>query len=232
MAHRKRITAPKSWPVPRKEYKWVVKPSPGPHSQETSIPLAVVLRDILKVAHNMREVKKILNEGQIYVDGKVRKNYKFPVGLFDVISIPSIDAHYRVVYDKKGVLRLVETEKPDVKLCKIINKTVVKGGRIQLNLHDGANILGDNSFSTKESILISLPEKNILEKVEYKEGNLALVTGGTHIGELARIKEIRIVRGPQPNRVLLSKDGEDFETIEDYVFVVGEDEPLIEVVAE
>ncbi|MDI3502608.1 MAG: small subunit ribosomal protein S4e, partial [Archaeoglobi archaeon] len=55
---------------------------------------------------------------------------------------------------------------------------------------------------------------------------------GTHIGELARIKEIRIVRGPQPNRVLLSKDGEDFETIEDYVFVVGEDEPLIEVVAE
>ncbi|MBC7114759.1 MAG: 30S ribosomal protein S4e [Archaeoglobi archaeon] len=232
MAHRKRITAPKSWPVPRKEYKWVVKPSPGPHSQETSIPLAVVLRDILKVAHNMREVKKILNEGQIYVDGKVRKNYKFPVGLFDVISIPSIDAHYRVVYDKKGVLRLVETEKPDVKLCKIINKTAVKGGRIQLNLHDGANILGDNSFSTKESILISLPEKNILEKVEYKEGNLALVTGGTHIGELARIKEIRIVRGPQPNRVLLSKDGEDFETIEDYVFVVGEDEPLIEVVAE
>ncbi|MBC7110348.1 MAG: 30S ribosomal protein S4e [Archaeoglobi archaeon] len=232
MAHRKRITAPRSWPVPRKEHKWVVKPSPGPHSQETSIPLAVVLRDILKVAHNMREVKKILSEGQIYVDGRVRKNYKFPVGLFDVVSIPSIDAHYRVVYDKRGVLRLVETNKPDVKLCKIMNKTVVKGGRIQLNLHDGTNLLADNSFSTKESILISLPEKNILKKVEYKEGNLAFVTGGAHIGELARIKEIRIVRGPQPNRVLLSKDGEEFETIEDYVFVVGEDEPLIEVIAE
>jgi len=232
MAHRKRITAPKAWPVARKEHKWVVKPSPGPHSQETSIPLAIVLRDILKFAHNMREVKKILSEGQVYVDGIVRKNYKFPVGLFDVISIPSIERHYRVVYDRRGVIRLVETSKPDVKLCKILNKTVVKGGKIQLNLHDGTNILADNSFSTKDSILISLPDKKVLDKVEYKEGNSALVIGGKHIGTLAKIKEIKIIRGPQPNRVVLALNGEEFETIEDYVFVVGREEPLIEVIAE
>jgi small subunit ribosomal protein S4e len=232
MAHRKRITAPKSWAIPRKEFKWVVKPSPGPHSQESSLPLAVVLRDVLKFAHNMREVKKILSEGHIYVDGIVRKNYKFPVGLFDVVSIPSIEKHYRVLYDKRGVLRLVETERPDVKLCKIRNKTVVKGGKIQLNLHDGANIFADNSYSTKDSILISLPDKKILDHVEYKEGNLAIVIGGKHIGVLGKIKEIKIIRGPQPNRVIISANGEEFETIEDYVFVVGRDEPLIEVIAE
>ena len=57
-------------------------------------------------------------------------------------------------------------------------------------------------------------------------GNLALVIGGTHSGELAIINEIKKVRSGRHNMVLLEKkDGTSFETIEDYVFVVGIDEP-------
>lgn len=29
--HLKRIAAPKTWPIKRKEHKWIVRPTPGPH---------------------------------------------------------------------------------------------------------------------------------------------------------------------------------------------------------
>ena len=61
--HQKRVAAPKNWRVSRKSNKWVVNPRPGPHSKDSSIPLLLVVRDLLKLADNTREVKIILNKG-------------------------------------------------------------------------------------------------------------------------------------------------------------------------
>ena len=46
--HLKRYKAPKSWPIHPKEDTWTVKPSAGSHSIEDSIPLTLVIRDVLK----------------------------------------------------------------------------------------------------------------------------------------------------------------------------------------
>jgi len=48
--HLKRISMPKTWPLPRKE-KTFVSPGTGPISRELSLPLLGVLRDLLAVAH-------------------------------------------------------------------------------------------------------------------------------------------------------------------------------------
>ena len=67
--HLKRHAAPTSWKIRRKKFTWAIKPSPGPHPKERSIPLAVLLRDILGIAENAREAKKIVKAGKIAVTG-------------------------------------------------------------------------------------------------------------------------------------------------------------------
>ena len=222
----KRLSASEKLKIARKGYKWVVKPSPGPHKE--AIPLLVVIRDLLGLVDNAKEGRYVIGAGKILVDGVVRKNYKFPVGLFDVISIPDLDSHYRIVFDDHGRYIPIEIEDYNVKLYRINNKTVVKGGKIQLNLFDGTNILADNSYKTKDSILLSIPDKEIKDHVKYGVGSLVLVTGGNHVGEIGKIKEIKVVRSSQPNLVEIEGDY-TFTTIEDYVFVIGRDKPLIDI---
>ena len=227
--HQKRLSMPKTWNIQRKTHKWSVKAAPGPHSRSKSIPLLLVMRDILKLANSSKEARKILHDGNVMVDGIIRRDYKFPIGVFDILTIPKMDVAYRVVLDRKQRLSLHKIGDSENKLCRIDNKTIVKGGNIQLNLHDGSNIISDEySYHTFDSVLISVPDKKVVKHLVYKPGNLALVIGGTHSGELATIVDVRKTRGSMPNMVSL-KSGYDFETIEDYVYVVGKSEPEIEI---
>jgi small subunit ribosomal protein S4e len=182
----------------------------------------------MKLANSSREAKKILHDGNVLVDGVVRRDYKFPVGVFDVITLPKIDLSYRVFLDEKQRLSLRKISDPEVKLCKITDKTIVKGGNTQLNLHDGSNIVSDEySYNSSDSVIISLPERKVVKHLTYKPGSLALVIGGAHSGELATIEDIRKTRSAMPNMTSLHSSY-DFETIEDYVFVIGKGTPEIE----
>ena len=137
--HLKRLPAPTNWQLPRKVKKFTTRPLPGPHSMDNSLPLLLIVRDVLGYADNAREAKKIIKMGKILVDGVKRKEHRYPAGLMDVISIPDTNENFLVLLDEKGRITLKKTDKNDVKLCKIKNKTVIKGGHIQLNLHDGRN---------------------------------------------------------------------------------------------
>ena len=57
-SHIKRLMMPRSWPLPRKTTVWVQKPDPCGHSIEKCMPMGMIIRDILGVAHNRREAKK------------------------------------------------------------------------------------------------------------------------------------------------------------------------------
>lgn len=227
MTHQKRLSIPKSWKAGKKGYKWVSTTRPGPHSKVRSLPLGIIIRDILKLVDNSREGKRILSEGNVLVDGIPRKDLRFPVGLFDVITLPLINEAYRMLQDEKGRLTLHKLSETNVnKLCKINNKTTLKGGKVQLNLNDGTNILGSNEYSTKDSLILSVPDKQVVKHLKFKVGNLAMVVGGQHSGEIGTIKEIKEVKSSRHNTVTISGET-DFEAIEDYVFVIGEDKPEI-----
>jgi len=230
--HQKRVASPRSWPIARKIHTWVTKSKPGPHYAKGSIPLVVVVRDLLGLVDNSREAKRVLHEGGVLVDGKARKDLKFPVGIFDVISVPALDKKYRLLQDAKGRFNLHELEKGEArKLCRIENKTILKGGKLQLNLNDGTNILAEGDYGTGSSVILSIPDKEIADVIEFKEGNLAMVVGGSHSGEVGTIKEIEVVRSSRPNRVIISGKN-DFETTIDHVFMIGRDKPAIKLGAE
>lgn len=194
------------------------------------MPLLLVVRDMLKLADNAREAKRIVHEGEVLVNGKVRRDQKFGVGIFDTIAIPRLKSYYMVILDKKGNLSLVgiDEEAASKKLCRVENKRMVKGGRIQLNLHDGRNLLPGEfgkEIRTHDSLLISVPGNEIVRHFAYQAGSKVVVIGGGHSAQTGEIEEIRIMRSSQPNVVKIKPldGGESFETTEDLVFVVGEE---------
>ncbi|AIY91254.1 30S ribosomal protein S4e [Geoglobus acetivorans] len=229
--HQKRLSAPKTYKVPRKVKKWLVRPSPGPHDRN-ALPLLVVVRDFLELADTAREARRVIASGEILVDGIPRRDYKFPVGLFDIVSVPKMDVNYRIVFDEKGRYVPIVVDDHDKKLYRISNKTTLKGGVVQLNLFDGTNIIGSNEFKTKDSVLVKIPEKEILQHLKFEEGALVVVTGGTHAGELARLKSYKVVRGSAPNLVTIEIGGSEYTTVEQYIFVVGskdDEKPVIDL---
>jgi len=227
--HQKRVTIPVSWPIARKTHTWVAKTSPGPHSAQDSIPLLTIVRDMLKLADNARETKRILYEGRVLVDGKVQKDYKLPVGIFDVISVPLQNQQYRMLKDDRGRFYLSLLEPGQVrKLARIEDKTTLKGGRQQLNLSDGSNVLADGDYGAGDSLVLSIPDKKVEDRIEFKVGNLAMVVGGKHTGQMGKIKDIIVVKSSQPNRIVISGK-EEFETIVDYVYMIGKDQPVIKL---
>jgi len=236
----KRKPAPRSWPIHRKEFVWTVRPSPGPHSLENCLPLAIILREILGFAHTRKESKAIVSSGKVYVDGKVRREDDFPVGLMDVVSIMDVDKCFRILPSKKGlILHPINKEEEKFKLCRIENKTIVRNGHIQLNLHDGSNILikvsdlevpQENILQTFDTLKISLPKREILEHIKMKEGDFAIIIGGKNVGNYGKIVEIEKGEGKKRRNTLVKiedEKGNSYQTILNFVFAIGEDKPLI-----
>jgi small subunit ribosomal protein S4e len=236
MAHLKRYAAPDAWHVGKKSSTYAVRTAPGPHDGG-AMPAAVWLRDHMGLARTMREARQVLKAGSIIVNGKVCKDPRLGIGVFDIVSVPGIGKHYRILRDRRGRYKSIEISAEDAKtrLAKIEDKTIISGGRVQLNLRFGANIIADNSYKPKDSVVLSLVEGDgkkrfqILDHFPYAVGNTAMVIGGRHSGLVGRIVEIRREVGAVPNRVILEDPASKarFDTIEEYVYMVGKAESAV-----
>ena len=226
----KRLFAPKNWRIERKVKEWTVKPIPGPHSKEVSIPITILLRDYLGHATNRKEVNFILNNGDVLVNGRPIKDSSFPVGIMDVIEIPKTKEYFRVLFDKKGsihLLKIDESEK-NTKLFKLINKTTVRGKKVQLNLHDGTNLLSEEGYTTSSTLVMKVPDMKIVDSLEFKEGYIGLVIKGKNVSKIGKISKITPF-GIYKDAVLLESGNDKFQTLKDYVLVVGKDSPIIKL---
>lgn len=237
MARTKRLTVSKHFPVERKTKKYTISPRSGPHGKERCIPLGLILRDVLHVAETGDEVRRILGKREILVDGKIRQDRAYPVGVMDVISIPKLGKNYRMI-PKEGKLTVFEitTERAKFKLCRIEGKSNIRGSIVQLNLHDGRNIRiplknpkkpSEDVYHVGDTLKVSLPEQKIDGHYPFEKGSVAVVTEGNHAGLVGKIKDIITTRDMQRTRVMLSDEKQETLTVKDYVFVIGKDKPEI-----
>ena len=236
----KRKPAPKFWPIHRKEFTWVVKPSPGPHVGNNCLPITVLLRDYLGFAKTRKEARTIVSQGRICVDGQVRRDDAFPVGLADVVSVPDIERNFRMLPSAKGlVLQPIDGEEAKFKLCRIEDKLTAKNGNVQLNLHDGSNMFikvadaknrQEDTFETLDTVKIALSEKRIVESIKMKQKNYAIITGGKNIGKHGNIVQIEETSGKKRRNTLATiedKKGDRYQTTLNFIFALGETRPLI-----
>jgi small subunit ribosomal protein S4e len=227
--HIKRMAAPKSWAVPRKTSHWITKPSPGPHGTQESMPLLAVVRDMLKLCDNSREARFIIGSRTISVDGKIVTDYKFPVGLMDVVTVLKTKQSFRMLIDYKAKLQLIpiDDSEKDWKLARVDDKKVVRKGKVQLNMHDGRCILlPKDQYSTGDVLKIELPSQKIMKAFKLDKGSIAFLVGGSHPGSVQIIESYQIKRGSAPNLVTFK---EGFETVKENVFVIGDKVPEIKL---
>jgi len=225
----KRLTAPRTWPTPRKTEHWIAKPSPGPHSIEMSMPIIVIMRDMLHLCDTSHEGRRILENNDIMVDGRIVKDRKFAVGLMDVVSIPKLNLHYRMLLNGRGKFEPVKIPegKENWKLCRIESKTTAKSGRTQLGLHDGRSVLVDGEkYRSGDVLKIEIPTQKILETYKLAKGSVAMVISGAHAGQTSVIEDYSETRSSGPNMVKF-RDGTS--TVKENVFVVGSKSPEIEL---
>ncbi len=221
MARLKRLASPKWWPIERKTKRFTVPPR-GPHKKSLSLPLQVLLRDMLNVAETGKEAKTVIKKGEILIDGRKIKDPKFGVGIFDLVEIPLLKKSWRVI--PKNGLSLVEIPENEkkLKICKIIDKKTLKGKKNQLNLNDGRNILTNEKYSTQDSLLIELPDQKIVDHIKFEKGSIAMVLEGRNAGKISKIKDI------EHDRVWLG-DEKTFEVPKRLVIIVGRDKPMIKL---
>ena len=227
--HMKRLAMPRSWPLPRKTSIWVTKAAPGAHTLELCMPVVVVIRDILGYAKSAREVRHILHNNLVSIDGRICKDSRRGVGFMDVLTLG--EENYRCIVDQKGILRYrqISKKEAETKVCRINGKTTIKGGKTQLHLHDGRNILTDDAgeYNTGDSLVLALPSQEIKEHIRFSDGIKCYLTGGAHVGEFAEVSEYIVKRSSMPNEVQFG----EFGTVVSNVFAVGDQKlPSTEVV--
>lgn len=235
--HIKRLTTPYFWPILKKYKSWAIKPIPGPHSSEYSIPLAYILREIFGYASNLKEVKFILANGWVKRDKKIVRDYRFPIGFMDVLDLSKDKFSYRML-PYKGypiVVAKINEEESYFKLCKIINKTSIKGNRIQVTLHDGRNFIINASDSSKfkvnDTVIIGLPNQEIKEVINFEIGKYCLIYRGENAGEHGILKKIDEII-PRKNSIITieNEKGLSIKTNIRYAICVGHEKPLIKLV--
>jgi small subunit ribosomal protein S4e len=227
----KRLLAPKFWKIKRKVATWVVTPRAGPHKKFECIPLAIIVRDILKLTETGREAKKTIKKGEIFVDGEVKKDYRYPAGLMDVLSLPRIKKNYRIVISRKG-LKLVEITEDEakIKICKIVGKTKVKRGLTQLNLHDGRNLLVKKDvYKVGDSLLIELPIQKVISHLPLRKDYLVVALKGKKAGKLSKVKKILPGSFATPPKVKCEFEGKEVEILKEHIMIVGKEKPVVRV---
>lgn len=221
--HMARLAAPKAWPIKRRGSMFVAKQNTG-RSLELSMPLNMLLKEILGVAKNTREAKKLLNSNEVLIDCRQRRDARFPVGIFDTLQLSNANQYFRVSLSKNGKISLamIKKEEASVKPAKIIGKKMVRG-KLQLNLYDGKNILvSGNSYKVGDTLLISLPEHKIIKHLKLDKKSAIFLVGGKHIGETGTIEDI-----VQNKIIYKDSHGSLVETSKKYAFVVGDTKPLV-----
>jgi small subunit ribosomal protein S4e len=172
----------------RKGTAFVVKPNVG---LSDSLPVLIILRDLLKVAQNRKEVKKMIHMKNILLNGRNVRDEKEGVVLFDIISLVPSKKHYRLTILKNEKLNVeeIKNNEASLKVAKIIEK-MLKGKKIQLNLSDGRNFLSTIKCKVNDSVLINLNNKKIEKCLPLEENSEVMVFAGKHSGEKGKIEKI------------------------------------------
>ena len=180
--HQTRSEIIRKLPLPRKGTKYVAVAS---RSNSKSIPVVVAVRDLLKLASTSKEVKSMIHNKLIKINGKPAKDINDPINLFSIIEA---DKNYILTLMKTGRFSLEETKDKDRKL-KIIGKRKVKGGVLQYSLHDGTSFVSEQIFPVGETLILS-KENKIVKHLAFEKGKEVFILSGSNIGKVGKIREL------------------------------------------
>ena len=211
----KRHSVPKRWPIPRKGTTFVVTPGFNP---QRGIPMLIILRDMLKICQNRKEVKRAINSKHILLNNKPVREDRNPALLFDTISIVPAKKHYRFSLSENGKYSLEEISEKELnqKITKVIDKKILKGKKVQLNLRDGNNFLSDVKCNVGDSVVVNFKEKKIEKCLPLKDKVKIIVIEGKHAGKKGVLEKLK----PERKMAKLNIEGKEINVLIKQIMVV------------
>jgi len=188
--HLKRNKVPKSWSIERKGTTFVVKTK---SNLENGVPILIALRNMLKLAKSRKEVKRAIYEKNLLINNKLVKDERQAIVFFDTLTIVPAKKNYRLELTQNGkfILNDIDAKESTNKISKVVDKKILRGKKVQLNLNDGKNYLSDLKCKTNDSVLIDFKENKIKKCIEMKEKANAIVFAGKHTGKKGTIIKIK-----------------------------------------
>jgi small subunit ribosomal protein S4e len=181
--HQTRAQASKKLPVPRKGTQYLAR---SLMDLENSVPVVIAIRDMLKLAKTAKEVKHMIKQKSLKINGREVKDYRDSIRLFNLFKA---DKNYILSLTEQGKFILNYTTQQE-RPCKVIGKKILNGKKIQLNLHDGTNIFSsDSKIKTQDTIYLDL-ENKIKKHLEFSHGKDCLIIKGKLLGHKGKIENI------------------------------------------
>lgn len=180
--HQSRQEVTRKIPITRKGTKYIARAS---SDLENSIPVVVAVRDLLKIAKTAKEVKAMIHNKLLKLNGRHVKDTNESIRLFSILEA-----------DKKYVLTMLETgrfafeeTKNSERLCKVVSRKLVSKKKIQLNLNDGSNVIGGKDIAVNDSLYLDFHGK-IKSHVKFEKGKSCIVIAGKYVGAKGKISSV------------------------------------------
>jgi small subunit ribosomal protein S4e len=140
------------------------------------------------------------------------------------------EENHRMLATHHGLqLQSIDKKEATTKLLRIDNKTIVNKGKMQLNLHDGTNMLTTADYKTGDVLVYDFAEKKIKSVLKLQKGSLVLIVKGFNRGLTGRIDDLVVTRSSMENQIVVDLGDRKIKLPKSYVFVVGSDKPVIKL---
>ena len=159
------------------------------------------------------------------VDGKVRRDARFPIGVMDVLSVTKTNENYRMLYDAKGRFTLVPIKDNEAKykLLKVKAKAVGPNKIPYIVTHDGRTIRFPHpEIDQGDTLKFDVEKHQISTWYKNEPGKLVYLTGGNNIGRVGTLLHVERHLGSFDIAHIRDANGKTFATRNENVFVIGD----------
>jgi len=167
----------------------------------------------------------------IKVDGKIRRDPRFPLGMMDVVTIEKTNENFRMLLDTKGrfLPHRIDNKESGFKLCKVIRKRIGKEKVPHIATHDGRTIRYPHpDLQINDCVKINLSNNEIAGIVKFQNNAIVMITGGNNIGRIGHLQSMEKHPGSFEIAHIRDETGNIFATRLGNVMVIGDSkEPVI-----
>lgn len=207
--------------------KYAPKPSSGPHSLRECIPLSILLKRRLKYANTTKELMYITEKKMVKINGVVRTDRNFPVGIMDVVSMEATNEHWRLLYNdnRNFVLHKIDSAEAAYRLCKVVKKKDGIKGVPHLYTQEGSTFrYCDPKIKSGDVVKIDLATKRVVDFLPFQADMRVFITKGKNLGCVGRISRIERHMGGYDIAYIVDEKERSFSTRTCNAFVIGDAE--------
>jgi len=161
----------------------------------------------------------------IKIDGKVRRDPRFPLGIMDVVTIDKTNENFRILIDTKGrfLPHRINKEEAGFKLCKVIRKRIGKEKVPHIVTHDGRTIRYPHpDVQINDCIKYDFAKNEIAGIVKFQNNAIVMVVGGNNIGRVGHLQSMEKHPGSYEIAHIRDATGNLFATRLGNVMVIGD----------